>query len=85
MLKKLKATLSDKFKQSGLRWLWLSVLAIGLDQVTKLLVITLQLEALDYNTTTRRRQVTRTNSSITAAVHTCRRTGIIRAVQWFII
>ena len=39
MLKKLKATLSDKFKQSGLRWLWLSFLAIGLDQVTKLLVI----------------------------------------------
>jgi len=39
MLKKLKATLSDKFKQSGLRWLWLSLLAIGLDQVTKLLVI----------------------------------------------
>lgn len=35
----MKATLSDKFKQSGLRWLWLSLLAIGLDQVTKLVVI----------------------------------------------
>ena len=32
-------TLSVKIKQSGLRWLWLSLLALVLDQVTKLIVI----------------------------------------------
>lgn len=39
MLKKLKANLMTKFKESGLRWLWLSLLAIVLDQATKLIVI----------------------------------------------
>ena len=32
-------TLSVKIKQSGLRWLWLSLLAFVLDQATKLMVI----------------------------------------------
>lgn len=35
----MKAKLTTKFKQSGLRWLWLALLAIVLDQVTKLIVV----------------------------------------------
>ena len=34
-----KVTLSSKIKETGLRWLWLSLLALVLDQVTKLIVI----------------------------------------------